>query len=83
MELRLRGVTLEDVRSFLHDTRRLDLAVNTYVRKLSISMPEMKSGTLTLMDVHFLCLLSFGCVCVSIIKNMKCINVELAKARCV
>ena len=30
VEPRLRGVTLEDVRSFLRDTRRLDLAVNTY-----------------------------------------------------
>ena len=29
-ELRLRGVTLEDVRSFLRDTQRFDLAVNTY-----------------------------------------------------
>ena len=30
VELRLRGITLEDVRSFLRDTQRLDLAVNTY-----------------------------------------------------
>ena len=29
-EPRLRDETLEDVRSFLRDTRRLDLAVNTY-----------------------------------------------------
>ena len=28
-ELRLRGVTLEDVRSFLRDTQRFDLAVRT------------------------------------------------------
>ena len=30
VELHLRSVTLEDVRSFLHDTQQLDLAVNTY-----------------------------------------------------
>ena len=30
VEPRLQGETLEDVRSFLRDTRRLDLAVNTY-----------------------------------------------------
>ena len=30
VESRLRGGTLEDVRSFLRDTQRLDLAVNTY-----------------------------------------------------
>ena len=30
VEPRLRDETLEDVRSFLRDTRRLDLAVNTY-----------------------------------------------------
>ena len=30
VEPRLHGETLEDVRPFLRDTRRLDLAVNTY-----------------------------------------------------
>ena len=30
VELRLTSVTLEDVRSFLRDTQRLDQAVNTY-----------------------------------------------------
>ena len=30
VEPRLRGETLEDLRSFLRDTQRLDPAVNTY-----------------------------------------------------
>ena len=30
VEPRLHGETLEDVRSFVRDTRRLDLTVNTY-----------------------------------------------------
>ena len=59
-ELQLRGLTSEDVRSFLRDTQRLAVAVETYgnIRKLySVGMLDMKSGSLRVLGTNslFMC----------------------------